>query len=118
MQKEVYGWAEANNMIFNGTKFDHLRYGRGVGDAPLEYVAADRSELVRQMKMTDFGVILFDSERFDEQIDAVVLRSRQLVGWMIRAFATREPSMLLPSPCAWVLQPAMVSQNCRSHTPS
>ena len=77
---EVYSWAEANNMMFNGTKFEHLRYIQVVGDAPLEYVAPDGSEIVRQTKVTDLDVILSDSGRFDEQIDAVVLRARRLVG--------------------------------------
>ena len=93
---EVYGWAEANNMMFNGTKFEHLRYGRAVEDAPLEYVAPDGSRIVRQTKVTDLGVILSDSGRFDEQINAVVLRGRRLLGWILRSFATREPSLLLP----------------------
>ena len=93
---EVYGWAEANKMMFNRTKFEHLRYGRVVGDAPLEYVAPDGCRIVRQTKVTDLGVILSDSGRFDEQIDAVVLRGRRPVGWMLNSFATREPSLLLP----------------------
>jgi hypothetical protein len=93
----VYEWAERNNMVFNGTKFELLRYSPGANFELIEqaYLAPGGVEIVRSTCLTDLGVKMCDSASFDEQIEAVAGRGRRQMGWVLRTFATREALPML-----------------------
>ena len=94
--ERVYEWAEANNMAFNDDKFKVLQYKAGRGSsAPGLYFSPGGAEIEGVPSLRDLGVQMTDSAKFDEQIDKVIKKSRQMMGWMLRSFKTREPKPML-----------------------
>ena len=46
-------------------------------------------------KLKDLGVIMSSSGRFDDQIEKVVKKVNQMMGWVLRTFKTRDPRPML-----------------------
>ena len=85
LQKDLdrlYKWEEDNQMKFNGSKFQLLRYG------PDEDIKSDTVYFTGQMEniieqffsLKDLGVIMSDSAKFEDHIDKVVKKVRQKIG--------------------------------------
>lgn len=113
----VYGWAERNNMVFNGAKFELVRYHPGNEEDLVEqaYLAPGEIEILRTSSLADLGVKMCDSAAFDQQIDAVVGRGRRQMGWVLRTFATREPLPMLTLYRSTVLP--LMEQCCQLWSP-
>ena len=93
---EVYAWADQVNMQFNSKKFEHVRYCVDESSAPdFKYLAPDMSEIERADSVRDLGVILSSSLSFSLQVDKVVSTASQMVGWAMRTFRGRSPSLML-----------------------
>ena len=84
-----------NNMGFNGAKFHLLRYVVAGTAIEFDYLTSEGEVINRKSRVTDLGVIMSDSLRFDEHIREVSARARQRVGWMLRVFQTRDRKALL-----------------------
>lgn len=104
MQSElckIYEWADANNMKFNASKFEHLRYGPS--DAGIRelfapgYFSANHQSINNSEAVKDLGIIMSCSTHFDDHIEDRSRRGRRMAGWVFRTFATREkePMILL-----------------------
>ena len=85
---KLFDWQEANNMPFNGSKFQVLRYGPN--ETPKNYTIyfTDNYEDVieRFSSLRDLGVILSEDGKFDHHIDMVSKKVKQKVGWVFRMF--------------------------------
>ena len=91
----LYDWAVSNNMVFNGEKFDLLRYVVSGAAVDFVYETNDRRPIDTKERVTDLGVMMSDSLKFDDHIQEVSTRGRQRVGWMLRVFQTRERVALM-----------------------
>ena len=92
----LYLWQENNNMKFNGTKFQLLRYGpdEDMKDSTL-YFTANMDDVIQQCSsLRDLGVILADNGKFEEHIEKVTKTVRQKVGWVMRTFFTRRTDIM------------------------
>ena len=92
----IYQWSNENNMIFNGTKFEVLKYGKNENlkddfnylTPNAEYVI-ERKEVVR-----DLGIMMNDKATFDDHISKVCAKVTQKAGWVLRTFLCRKTNFL------------------------
>ena len=91
----LYDWATTNNMVFNGDKFDILRYV--VSGAPVDFVyrTNEGRPISTRDTVTDLGVVMSESLNFEDHIREVSKKGRQRVGWILRVFQTREREALM-----------------------
>jgi len=88
----IYRWAVKNNMEFNSKKFQAIRFKllhdistyKGPSGEPIE-----QSQIVK-----DLGIHLSSNLSFEHHIHIVANRGRQMAGWILRAFTTRDPLLL------------------------
>ena len=79
---KLFEWQENNNMLFNGSKFQVLRYGTN-GDLKNDtlYFTDNTENIIdRFSHLRDLGVILSDDGKFDHHIEKVSRKVRQKVG--------------------------------------
>ena len=83
-------------MLFNGSKFQILRYGSNEELKTDTLYFTDNTENIieRFSSLRDLGVILSDDGKFDSHIEKVSKTVRQKVGWILRTFYTRRTDHL------------------------
>ena len=83
-------------MVFNASKFELMRYVPRTEEVwNYQYVAPDGSPIEQKQQLRDLGVIMSDTAKFEDQIKAVVVKSKQQMGWILRSFSTREAYPML-----------------------
>ena len=87
----LFEWQEENNMLFNGSKFQVLRYGQNedLKNATLYFTDNTEHIIERFSSLRDLGVILSDNGKFDDHIEKVSKQVRQKAGWILRSFYSR-----------------------------
>lgn len=93
--KSVYQWSDNNNLPFNCNKFTLIRYKTKENDDVYEYFAPDGTKIDQDDKVRDLGVIMSSNLKFKDHIKFISTRCRQLSGWILRTFKTREQLPLL-----------------------
>ena len=94
--ENLYLWEATNKMIFNGTKFQVVRYGQNeeIKNSTM-YFTARMEDVIQQFdSIRDLGVIVSDDARFDKHLDKVISTVRQKIGWVCRTFYTRRTDVL------------------------
>ena len=89
-------WAELNNMKFNGSKFQLVRYGtnESIKDETI-YFTGDREEIIdRFEELRDLGVIMNERATFEDHITHVEKKVRQKIGWITHSFFTRRTQFM------------------------
>ena len=94
--EKLYSWAKENNMAFNGTKFEVLRYGNN------EEIKEDTNYLTPNWDgfidvknvLRDLGIMMNDKATFEENIDKVCAQVNQKAGWVLRTFHCRKTQIL------------------------
>ena len=94
--EKLYNWAETNNMAFNGTKFELLRYGFNEELKTLSNYLTPNAENIIEIKdvLRDLGVIMNDKATFADHIDKVCSQVTQKAGWILRTFQCRRTAFL------------------------
>ena len=92
----VYQWAEDNNMSFNNTKFESLRFGP---DSTLKlttsYTSPSGSIIDTKEHVRDLGVMMSDDGSFSEQVRHVCLSAKIMCAWILRTFTDRTKDLML-----------------------
>ena len=87
----LYAWQEANNMAWNGSKFQALRMGAIpslIQDSILFTPNMEEPiEVVEEAK--DLGVIIDNKMSFKAQRAKAQSKASQKAGWVLRTFSTR-----------------------------
>ena len=94
--ERIYSWANKNNMHFNENKFKVLHYAdnqRVVTQRNYLTPGKDNIEGVSEIK--NLGVRMADTGKFSLHIERVVKRARQMMGWVLRTFKTRDPDPMI-----------------------
>ena len=93
----IYEWSQNNNMIFNGEKFELIRYSVSRVPVPFTYITISGLPIKEADNIKDLGVVMSNNARFDEQISSISTRARKQVGWILRVFSARDrqPMMTL-----------------------
>ncbi|KAK3888268.1 hypothetical protein Pcinc_007655 [Petrolisthes cinctipes] len=94
--KSLYQWAEKNNMMLNGSKFEHMSYTvQGCNNCPPKYTANDRSQVSVKPEVKGLGVTLSCDGNFTSHINHVTKMALSQAGWFLRMFRTHEPEPML-----------------------
>ena len=77
----MYQWDQKNNMEFNGTKFQLLRYGENKDiKNETDYFTDEMQEIIEKFdKLKDLGVIMNDKANFEDHINHVKQKVRQKI---------------------------------------
>lgn len=92
---QIYKWAAANNMTFNDTKFNLVRYGENENLKQNEYYTPSGESIKEETTVKDLGVLMSNDLTFSEHIDKATTKCRKLVYWVFRVFNTRDCIPLL-----------------------
>ena len=92
----IYKWAEQVNMVFNGDKFEMLRFWPRKASKP-DHVYSDQSgeHIVEKSHLRDLGVEVSSDLTFSIHIENVVLAFSRMVGWVLRTFRRRSKATML-----------------------
>ena len=85
----LYEWSRTNNMMFNGSKFEHLRYGHH--QINRNYLTPEGEPINMITDTRDLGITMSSSGNFDKHINNISLKGSQMAGWTLRTFKTRDP---------------------------
>ena len=102
----VYEWANDNNMMFNGTKFELVCYSarsRNLFEINDQYRLFNYpnyfdvwGNLIKTMpSVRDLGITIECNASFQTHINNVVSKGRRQAGWVLRVFETRDLKPLL-----------------------
>ena len=80
----VYHWAEENNMIYNGDKFEMLSFGKS--NLTSQYLTLQGEPIESKESVRDPGIIFQSNGKFDKQIIHIVGKSTSMPGWILRTF--------------------------------
>ena len=82
--ESLYDWARENNMSFNTSKFEVLRFGRNLDiKNNTNYLTPEAEELIEVKEvLRDLGVIVNDKATFDDHVDKVCAKVNQKAGWI------------------------------------
>ena len=83
-------------MLFNGGKFQLIRYGSNEKIKNNTLYFTDRTEnIIEQLSsLRDLGVILSDNGRFQDHFEKMSKKGGQKVGWILRSFFTRRTDIM------------------------
>jgi hypothetical protein len=88
----VSTWADENNMLFNDSKFELLRYGKKV---EAKYSTKTGHEIEETSQVRDLGITMSDDASFSSHITKVTKTARALTGWILRVFSARDKLTML-----------------------
>ena len=92
----IYSWADDNNMEFNSTKFECMRYGRLTElRESTHYTSKDGSPIIEVDHIKDLGVTMSRDGTFSRHIIMTTETAKQMCGWILRTFLTRETVPML-----------------------
>ncbi|KAK3859102.1 hypothetical protein Pcinc_034743 [Petrolisthes cinctipes] len=79
--ESLYQWAEKNNMMFSGSKFEHMSYTvQGCNNCPPKYTANDRSQISVKPEVRGLRVTLSCDGNFTSHINHVTKRALSQAG--------------------------------------
>ena len=83
-------------MVFNGAKFELLRFWPGKTPKP-DHLYSDQSgeNIVEKSHLRDLGVQLSSDLSFTIHIENVVSASTRMLGWVLRTFRRRSKTTML-----------------------
>jgi hypothetical protein len=88
----IYKWAEKNNMWFNDSKFELLRYNKRTEAV---YETGTKHKIDQEDTVKDLGIMITPDASFSTHINTMTKSARTVAGWILRVFATREAKPML-----------------------
>ena len=92
----LYNWQEANNMEYNGSKFQLLRFGRIdiLKDSTLLFTS-DVQDIIEPVHVVkDLGVLMDDQASFKAHRAEVVKKTKMKASWVLRTFRSRDQDLM------------------------
>ena len=94
--EQVYQWAERNNIAFNDTKFDLIRYGKNIElKNTTSYTSNINTDIEAKPTTKDLGVTMSATGDFTDHINGIVEVVKDLTAWILRSFKSRSRSVML-----------------------
>ena len=95
--EEIYDWSRINKMPFNNDKFEAMRYRLSSNHIQDFTSYTDPTGRIIQEKddIKDLGIIMSNDAGFKAHIKKVTNSVRNLAGWILRTFKTRDKQTLL-----------------------
>ena len=83
---KLYKWQENNNMLFNGNKFEVLRYGNNTDlKNSTAYFTPDYEDVIEEKDtLRDLGIMITNDGKFSSHVEHVCSKVKQKSGWITR----------------------------------
>ena len=93
---KIYAWQTENNMLFNGKKFEMLRFGKNDDlKSNTVYFSPGYEDIIEvKESLRDLGVIMSDSSNFKDHINKVCTTVKQKFAWILRTFKSRDTNFM------------------------
>jgi ribonuclease P/MRP protein subunit RPP40 len=92
----IYRWAEDTNMVFNGDKFEVLRFWPGKTPKPINQYRDPEGNLIEEkLHLRDLGVEISSDLSFSTHIENVASAGSRMVGWTLRTFRRRSKGVMI-----------------------
>ena len=92
----IFKWAPNNNMAFNNTKFDLIRYGNDENlKSSSSYLNGDLKEIEEKTSLRDLGVMMDNDLGFKTHIQNAIAKGRNISSWILRTFRNRNRLCML-----------------------
>ena len=90
--EKLYDWQHSNNMLFNGKKFEMLRYGPNDElKNNTNYMTPNCEDFIEvKENLRDLGVMMSSKATFEDHINHVCAKVKQKCGWILRTFHSRD----------------------------
>ena len=92
---KIYKWSKDNSMELNDLKFELLRYGLNLLLKNSGYTTPNGDAITTKTEVKDLGVIMSNDGLFTKQIDAVCVKAKNVISWILRTFKTRCHSAMM-----------------------
>ena len=88
---KLYQWQEENNMLFNGKKFEVLRYGNNKSiKESTSYFTPNFEDIIEEKEtLRDLGIIMSNDGAFSSHVEFVCGKVKQKSSWILRTFQAR-----------------------------
>ena len=94
--ESIYQWAEDVAMVFNGDKFEALRYWPGRTPQPSSSYKDQAGNVIEEKKhLRDLGVEMSNDCTFSAHIENTIAAGNKLAGWALRSFSRRSKQVML-----------------------
>ena len=94
----VYNWANTNNMHFNDDKFETIRYGNQRTFVDDGY-NVNGNNITEKDAVRDLGILMSNDCTFTDHIENISKAARQMSGWILRTFESRDSTHLIGYHC-------------------
>ncbi|MEL7196428.1 MAG: reverse transcriptase domain-containing protein [Bacteroidota bacterium] len=84
----IYPWASRNNAVFNGDKFEYVRFGSQ--EEPWQYKDNIGNPISCQTNVKDLGVTITSDLSWSTHIENTVTKCRNMSAWILRTFTKRD----------------------------
>ena len=92
----IYKWTSNNNMKLNGNKFEHISYGKNDENKLLSVYFDNNSKVIEKKSIVkDLGVLMQQDCKFDHHIARTIEKAKNISGWILRTFESRESHLML-----------------------
>lgn len=92
----INSWADDNNMTFNDSKFELLRYGKDDILKSCTHLFDGNGKIIQEkLSVRDLGVIMSNNLQFQDHINNVLLKGRNMCSWVLRTFRNRTSLCML-----------------------
>ena len=88
----LYSWQTENNMLFNGSKFEIIRYGKNETlKNTCNYLTPNAEDIIERKEVVrDLGIKVNENANFKDHINFVCCKVKQKAGWILRSFKKRD----------------------------
>ena len=92
----IYQWSRDNNMAFNESKFELIRYGpqQMLKDSTF-YTRPGGEKITEKDHVKDLGITMSNTGNFSEHINNIATSARDMCSWILRTFRSRSPELML-----------------------
>ena len=91
---KIYTWTQYNNMKFNDSKFAHIKFGNSPS-FNTSYNGLNGAPITTVTDVKDLAVTLTSNATFDTHIEKLRPKCKQVNGYALRIFQTRDSTTLL-----------------------
>ena len=92
----IYDWAITNNMFFNAQKFHYVSFNTDpTGNKCNVYVNPKMDIIPHSSNVQDLGITMSSDCTFNVHINSLSKRCKNLTGWILRTFISRDKLTML-----------------------
>ena len=92
----IYKWAIDNNMFFNAQRFNYLCFNPSISSNKCNVYINPKYDIIPYSEnVLDLGITMSSNCSFDAHINQLSKKSKNLAGWILRTFITRDRLTML-----------------------